>query len=82
MAIRFDGSASFCGYAEIKENVKTKDLKEIWFGKIFEDARNRMLKKVLYPHCNKCVPSDFTQRIRFRKELIQAISEKYGRNNK
>jgi MoaA/NifB/PqqE/SkfB family radical SAM enzyme len=82
MAIRFDGSVSFCGYAEVKENVKNKSLKEIWFGKIFEDARNRMLKKVLYSHCNKCVPSDFTQRVRFRKELIQALSEKYGGNNK
>jgi len=79
MAIRFDGSVTFCGYAEVRENVKNKSLKEIWFGKIFEEARNRMLKKELYPHCNKCVPSDFTQRRRFRKELIQALSGKYGR---
>jgi MoaA/NifB/PqqE/SkfB family radical SAM enzyme len=78
MAIRFDGSVSFCGYAEVRENVKNKGLKEIWFGKIFEEARNRMLKKDLYPHCNKCVPSDFTQRRRFRRELIQALSGKYG----
>jgi MoaA/NifB/PqqE/SkfB family radical SAM enzyme len=79
MAIRFDGSVSFCGYAEVRENIKNKSLKEIWFGKIFEEARNRMLEKNLFSHCNKCVPSDFTQRVRFRKELIQALSEKYGR---
>jgi MoaA/NifB/PqqE/SkfB family radical SAM enzyme len=78
MAIRFDGSITFCGYAEIRENVKNKSLKKIWYGKIFEEARNRMLKKELYPHCNKCVPSDFTQRRRFRKELIQALSGKHG----
>lgn len=81
IAIRFDGSVTFCGYSETRENVKNKSLKEIWFGEIFENARKKMLNKKLYPHCNKCVPSDFTQKRRFRNELIRSLSEKYGGGN-
>ncbi len=82
IAIRFNGFTTFCGYAEKGENIREKDLKEIWFGEIFEEARKRMLEKRLFPHCNKCVPSDFTQRKKFREELIRYLSEENGRNNK
>jgi MoaA/NifB/PqqE/SkfB family radical SAM enzyme len=74
IVIRYHGLAGHCGYIENGEDVKEKSLKEIWFGEFFETARKRMIKKNLFPHCHKCVPSDLTQRRRFRRELIQALS--------
>ncbi|MFH8086745.1 MAG: radical SAM protein, partial [Candidatus Aenigmatarchaeota archaeon] len=73
IAIRFNGLTGHCGFIEEGENVKEKDLKEIWFGSYFKKVRERMLKKQLFPHCHKCVPSDFTQKKRFRKELIEFL---------
>lgn len=75
VVIRYDGSIGWCGYVENKENIKNKSLKEIWFGKFFEGARKEMLRKKLFSHCHKCVPSDFTQNLRFRKELIEAVKK-------
>lgn len=73
IVIRYDGSTGWCGYVENGENAREKSLREIWFGELFENARKKMLKKELFSHCSKCVPSDFTQRRRFRKELIEAL---------
>jgi MoaA/NifB/PqqE/SkfB family radical SAM enzyme len=73
IAIRYNGLTGHCGFVEEGENVREKSLKEIWFGEFFENARKRMLNKKLFPHCHKCVPSDFTQRRRFRRELLEMI---------
>jgi MoaA/NifB/PqqE/SkfB family radical SAM enzyme len=73
MAIRYDGLTGCCGYVENGENVMEKGLKEIWFGELFNRAREKMLNRELFSHCHKCVPSDFTQRRRFRRELIEAV---------
>jgi len=78
IAIRYNGLTGWCGYVENGEDVRKKSLKEIWFGEFFENARKKMLNKELFSHCYKCVPSDFTQRRRFRKELMQAIGVKNG----
>ena len=76
IAIRYDGKTGYCGYVENGENVKKKSLKEIWYGKLFQEARKKMLNKELFSHCHKCVPSDFTQRRRFRKELKELLEGK------
>lgn len=73
IAIRYQGLTGHCGFIENGENVREKSLKEIWFGEYFEEVRKRMMSKQLFPHCHKCVPSDLTQRRRFRKELMEAI---------
>jgi len=75
IAIRYQGLTGHCGYIEKGDNVREKSLKEIWFGKSFDNARKRMIEKNLFPHCYKCVPSDLTQRRRFRRELIQAVNK-------
>ncbi|MDI6826334.1 MAG: radical SAM protein [Candidatus Aenigmarchaeota archaeon] len=74
IAIRYQGLTGHCGYIEEGEDVKEKSLRNIWFGKFFENARKRMIEKNLFSHCHKCVPSDFTQRRRFRRELIQVLN--------
>jgi MoaA/NifB/PqqE/SkfB family radical SAM enzyme len=73
VVVRYNGFVAWCGYVENGESVKEKSLKEIWFGKLFEKARENMLRKKLFPHCYKCVPSDFTQNKRFRNELIKFL---------
>ena len=73
IAIRYNGLTGHCGFVESGEDAKEKSLKEIWFGEFFENARRRMLEKHLFPHCHKCVPSDFTQRRRFRRELLEML---------
>ncbi|MEM7825961.1 MAG: radical SAM protein [Candidatus Aenigmatarchaeota archaeon] len=81
IAIRFNGLTGHCGFVEEGENVKEKSLKEIWFGEYFKKARERMLKKELFSHCHKCVPSDFTQGKRFRKELMEFLGIEHERDN-
>lgn len=73
IVIRYQGLTGYCGYIEKGEDVKKKSLKDIWFGNFFKNARSRMLEKKLFSHCHKCVPSDLTQRRRFRKELIETL---------
>jgi MoaA/NifB/PqqE/SkfB family radical SAM enzyme len=73
MAIRYNGLTGHCGFIEEGENVKEKSLKDVWFGEFFQNARNKMLKKRLFTHCYKCVPSDFIQKRRFQKELMELI---------
>jgi len=73
IAIRYTGLTGHCGFIEEGEDVKEKNLKEIWYGEFFQTVRKRMINKQLFPHCSKCVPSDLTQRRRFRRELIRAI---------
>lgn len=73
ISIRYNGLTGHCGFIEDGENVMKKSLKEVWLGEFFQTARKKMLNKELFPHCYKCVPSDFTQRRRFRRELIDAI---------
>jgi len=75
IAIRYQGLTGPCGYIEKGEDVKNKSIEDIWSGKFFENARKWMIEKKLFSHCHKCVPSDLTQRRRFRKELIQTVSK-------
>ena len=75
ISIRYDGKTGHCGFVEHGENAREKSLVDIWYGKFFNKARKMMLKKKLFPHCHKCVPSDLTQRRRFRKQLMEKIKE-------
>jgi MoaA/NifB/PqqE/SkfB family radical SAM enzyme len=53
LVIKTDGSAQpCCLYDEKEENVKNKNLKEIWFGNFFEDIRISMRKKKFSIACS------------------------------
>ena len=76
MTIKYDGLCGHCGLINKGEYIQEKSLKEIWFGCNLESIREKMLKKELLDHCSNCVPSDITQRRRFRKELeISLVKE-------
>jgi len=76
MAIKYNGLAGHCGLLLKGEDIKNKSLKQIWYGPFLEEVRLKMLRKELFEHCSKCVPSDVTQRRRLREELSQALSSR------
>jgi MoaA/NifB/PqqE/SkfB family radical SAM enzyme len=62
-----------CMFDNIGENVNQKSLREIWFGKFFEDRRNGMLKRSLPDFCSKCNPSQVQENRKIR-ECIKSLS--------
>lgn len=73
MAIKYDGLVGHCGLLLKGENAKHKSLRNIWYGPFLEEVRTKMLRKELFEHCSKCVPSDVTQRRRLRRELEKVL---------
>jgi MoaA/NifB/PqqE/SkfB family radical SAM enzyme len=68
--IKTDGSAQpCCLYDEKEENVRKKSLKEIWFGKFFEDIRNSMREKKFSKYCSICNAGQVFENRRIRDEL-------------
>jgi MoaA/NifB/PqqE/SkfB family radical SAM enzyme len=58
MMIRADGSAVHCGeWKSIEENIKNKNLAEIWFGKRFSEIREQFKEGKLAESCEKCRPN-------------------------
>ena len=73
IAIKYDGLTGHCGLIQDGENLKEKNLKDIWYGKWLDNIRNKMMSGQLLEHCSQCVPSDITQRRRFRRELSRVL---------
>jgi len=70
LVIKTDGSAQpCCLYDEKKENVKSKSLREIWFGSYFEKIRNNMRKKKFSKYCSICNAGQVFENRRIRNEL-------------
>ena len=76
IAIKYDGLTGHCGLVQEGETLKEKTLEEIWYGDWFEGVRNKMMNGQLLEYCSHCVPSDITQRRRFRRELIEVLKSK------
>lgn len=60
MSIFADGIVGACGQwnpAITQENVKNKSIKEIWYGKFFENIRKRMTKQGQLDECEDCASS-------------------------
>ena len=53
--IEANGEVWPCSTVPIKENIKTKSFKEIWYGESFCEFRIKMLKGELSESCNNCV---------------------------
>lgn len=56
MGIRIDGSTCPCGFFDqnTTENIREKELKDIWFSKYFEERRKQLLQKEIPDYCQKC----------------------------
>jgi MoaA/NifB/PqqE/SkfB family radical SAM enzyme len=60
ISIFSDGTTGICGVwnpAITKENVRKKGVKDIWYGKFFEDVRKRMIKQEKLDECEDCATS-------------------------
>jgi MoaA/NifB/PqqE/SkfB family radical SAM enzyme len=73
MTVKYDGKSGHCGLIIKGDNVKDKNLKDIWYGKKMNRIRAKMLNHQLLEHCSRCVPSDITQRRRLRSVLSKVI---------
>jgi MoaA/NifB/PqqE/SkfB family radical SAM enzyme len=70
LVIKVDGSAQPCCLFDSKqENVKSKSLKKIWFGKHFNEIRESMNIKKFSEFCSICNAGQVAENIRIREEL-------------
>jgi len=54
MGIKASGFAGCCSTFERGEFIQGKSLKEVWFGKVFNQLREEMLRKEIPEYCEKC----------------------------
>jgi MoaA/NifB/PqqE/SkfB family radical SAM enzyme len=54
MGIKANGLAGCCSTFETGEYIHNKSLKEVWFGKLFDQIRRDMLDRKLPEYCKKC----------------------------
>lgn len=54
MGVKASGFTGCCSTFEVGEFIQGKNLKEIWFGKIFSKLREEMLNKKIPEYCSKC----------------------------
>jgi MoaA/NifB/PqqE/SkfB family radical SAM enzyme len=75
LVIMPDGKAGPCAIAGgmTEANVREKSLKEIWFGKIFEEFREKLLSGKFFPFCSHCCIPIFLENRRLRRELTKVI---------
>jgi MoaA/NifB/PqqE/SkfB family radical SAM enzyme len=58
-----------CMFDNVGENVKSKSLREIWFGSYFEKMRENMAKGNLPDFCFKCNPSQVQENRKIREQI-------------
>ncbi len=54
MGIKASGFSGCCSTFEIGEFIQNKSLKEVWYGKLFNKLRKKMLEKNPPYYCDKC----------------------------
>lgn len=70
MTIKADGRVISCDIATDEgDDIKSKTLKEIWYGSYFEKHRSLLLSQNIPDFCKQCNPSHITQRRRLKKEI-------------
>jgi MoaA/NifB/PqqE/SkfB family radical SAM enzyme len=75
LVIMPDGKVGPCAIAGgiTEVNVREKSLKEVWFGRIFEEFREKLLAGELFPFCSHCCIPIFLENRRLRRELAKVI---------
>ncbi|MFH8119401.1 MAG: radical SAM protein [Candidatus Aenigmatarchaeota archaeon] len=73
--IKANGEATFCCMIENSpENIKEKSLREIWFGKYFDQQRRNFINKVVREECKFCVFTQFVKNREIRRKLSSNFS--------
>lgn len=73
LGIRVDGQVCPCGFfdEDSPENIRNKNLKEIWYGDYFNMLRPKMVNKDLPNHCKKCCTTLIVNNQEIRKKLME-----------
>jgi PqqA peptide cyclase len=74
IGIRTDGIACPCGFYDesSRENIRDKNLNDIWFGDYFNSRRKSMLNNQLPDYCRKCCTTLVSNNIEIKKLLRNA----------
>jgi len=75
MGIKADGLSGCCSTFEDGEFVHNKSLKEIWFGRKFDNIRSNMLERKLPDYCRKCSVVVVVDNNEIRKRLMNVPQE-------
>ncbi len=76
ISIFADGTVQPCFIPRGKgEQIRGKNLKDIWFGKVFSEIREEMKKGKLSKYCAKCNPWNFEKMNEIRNKLRKIILE-------
>jgi len=67
--IEANGDVWPCSTVSLKENIREKSFKEIWFGNKFNEFRRRILKHDLPEECNNCVMTHIEKTNLIREQL-------------
>jgi MoaA/NifB/PqqE/SkfB family radical SAM enzyme len=70
LVIKTNGTAQpCCLYDEKEEDVRNKSLREIWFGKFFEEIRTNIKNKKFSKYCSICNAGQVFENRRIREDL-------------
>ncbi|MDI6826345.1 MAG: radical SAM protein [Candidatus Aenigmarchaeota archaeon] len=70
MGIKASGFAGCCSTFEEGEFINKKNLKEVWFGKVFNKIRQNMIEKKIPDYCSKCSVVVVMENREIRNRLI------------
>jgi len=76
-----DGKVGYCGRYSgnaKSENVRSKKLKDIWYGKNFEKIRRKIIMGKLPKFCRVCPTSRILRNENLRNDLKNILSNKYS----
>ena len=80
MSIKADGSVAHCDVAnDSGDNIRSKALREVWFGGYFQEHRSLFMRQGTRPYCSQCNASHTTQRRWLRKHM-QEYEEQHPRS--
>jgi len=72
LVVKVDGSIQpCCLYDEKRENVKRKGLKDVWYGRFFDDIRKSILERRFSSFCSICNAGQVMENLRIRTMLAQ-----------
>jgi len=75
MTIRANGIVGSCRlFGDHGENIHNKTLREIWFGKYFNNARKKLMKGKPQDFCSKCGSNEFLENRKIRFELMKRMN--------
>jgi MoaA/NifB/PqqE/SkfB family radical SAM enzyme len=72
LMVRVDGTVLHCGEMDTPvDNIRNKSLRDVWFGKKFEEVRSLFRKGKLPSSCEKCRPNIINDMRQIRKSIVK-----------